>query len=338
VKTISTVIVSWNSGEDLVECVASLARARRESGWPADRLDLVVLDNHSDSFPENRIRELWPDVRIAVLAENIGFGPAANHGAAHGRGDILLFLNPDTRAVGNPFAPIAEAFASHPDWVAVAPRLVEMTRPVSPVLTPADAAPLHNLWRGAGGEDTQEEFQLRRLPRLGSAFRELFLIDRLFPRNRGRLRDRYLDRDRDSSFEVEQPAAAALAVRKSAFRKIGGFDPRFVPAWWEDVDLCRRLASAGKIFYVPAARFEHTGGHALGRLGYDRFLPLYYRNAISYWRKTAGTLSVFAYRALLVCGMSIRLALLPFRRGDPRPKSESFRAYRSALAVAVSGK
>jgi len=334
VKTISTVIVSWNSGEDLVECVASLARARRESGFSPGRIELVVIDNHSDSFPERRLREVWADVRIAVLGENAGFGPAANHGAAHARGDILLFLNPDTRAAGNPFPAIAEAFESHPDWIAVAPRLVEMGG--SAVLTPAHATPLHKLWRGEGGEDTQEEFQLRRLPRLASAFRELLLIDRLFPRNAGRVRDRYLDRDRDSSFEVEQPAAAALAVRKSAFLKVGGFDPLFAPAWWEDVDLCRRLAAEGKIVYVPSARFEHGGGRAMERLGYDRFLPLYYRNAIAYWKKSAGALPALAFRALLFAGMLVRLAVLPFRRGDPRPKSESLRAYRSTLAVAVS--
>jgi len=323
VTKISTVIVSWNSGEDLVECVASLARSRRESNLPANSLDLIVLDNHSRSFPEEKLRELWPEARIAILGENIGFGPAANHGAAHARGEVLLFLNPDTRAQGDPFSAVARALDDHPDWVAVAPRLVE----TSP--------------RGRGqyeetGLESQEEFQLRRLPRLPSAFREFFLIDRLFPRNRGRLRDPYLDRDRGTSFEVEQPAAAALAVRKSAFREVGGFDSRFVPAWWEDVDLCRRLSAVGKIFYVPEARFEHAGGRALGLLGYDRFLPVYYRNAISYWEKSSGALSVLVYRALLICGMLLRTALLPFRRNDPRPKSVSFRAYRSALGVAFS--
>jgi GT2 family glycosyltransferase len=332
VIAISTVIVSWNSGEDLIHCVESLARARRETAEAAERLELppallelIVLDNHSDSFPEIRLRELWPDVRLAVLGENIGFGPAANHGAAHARGEVVLFLNPDACAVGDPFTAVSDAFESHRDWVAVAPRLVETSPPAPPLQVER-------------GGDSQEEFQLRRLPRLGSAFRELFLIDRLFPGNRGRVRDRYLDCDRDSSFEVEQPAAAALAVRKSAFQKIGGFDPRFVPAWWEDVDLCLRLGSVGKIFYVPAARFEHAGGRSMDRLGYDRFLPLYHRNAISYWRKNAGAVSVFAYRVLLFCGMLIRLGLLPFRRGDPRPKSESFRAYRSGLAVAVAGR
>ena len=324
---ISTVIVSWNSGEDLVACVESLAAARREFG-AAEGIELVVLDNHSDAFPEDRLRLAWPEIRIAVLGENIGFGPAANHGAAHARGEILLFLNPDTRALDEPFSPVLRAFRENPDWVAVAPRLVEVK-----------GLPESGKGRRTsrnGGEDSQEEFQLRKFPSLRSAFRELFLIDRVAPRNAGRIRDRYLDRDRSMPFEVEQPAAAALAVRKSVFQDVGGFDPRFVPAWWEDVDLCRRLAAAGKIFYLPSARFEHAGGRAMHRLRYDRFLPIYYRNAISYWKKNSGPTSVAAFRVFLFLGMLLRIVVLPFRRRESRSKAESFRAYRSALAASVT--
>ena len=36
------------------------------------------------------------------------------------------------------------------------------------------------------------------------------------------------------------PAAAALALRRPVFLELGGFDSRFVPAWWEDVDLAAR--------------------------------------------------------------------------------------------------
>ncbi|HET7453596.1 MAG TPA: glycosyltransferase family 2 protein, partial [Thermoanaerobaculia bacterium] len=154
--------------------------------------------------------------------------------------------------------------------------------------------------------------------------------------NRGRARDRYLDRDRTEVFEVEQPAAAVLAVRAGAFARIGGFDPRFVPAWWEDVDLCARLRPLGKIVYYPDAVFEHTGGASAKALGYARFLPVYYRNAIAFWRKHHGTAAAGLFRILVAVGMLLRLAVLPFRRRDPRPKGESFRAYRGALRAAFS--
>ena len=234
---ISIVVVSWNSGDDLPACVESLASARARSGVETE---LIVVDNHSAADPGDSVRRLWPDARVAVLSENIGFGPAVNHAAAHARGGILLLVNPDARATGDAFGVIAAAFDAHADWVAVAPRLVGVADETSP------SGPLSR-WRE--GDESQESFQLRRLPTLRQAFRELLLIDRAFPGNRGRARDRYLDRDRSISFEVEQPAAAVLAIRTAAFARAGGFDPRFAPAWWEDVDLCARLREAGKIVY-----------------------------------------------------------------------------------------
>jgi len=333
---ISIVIVTWNSGEDLASCVQSLAAARSLS--PAVETELIVVDNRSDVSPDEAVKRAWPDARVAILSENIGFGPAVNHAAAHARGDVLLLVNPDARAVGDPFRPIAAAFDAHPDWVAVAPRLTDLPGlPHPDPLPPAWPKPLRR-GEGPAGEgvfESQTAFQLRRLPTLRQAARELFLIDRVFPGNRGRMRDRYLDADRDSSFEVEQPAAAVLAIRTRAFARVGGFDPRFAPAWWEDVDLCRRLGAIGKIVYYPVAAFGHGGGASMKRLGYARFLPVYYRNAVAYWRKHRPAAAP-AFRLMLAAGMLLRILLLPWRRADPRPKGESLRAYLGALAAAWS--
>ena len=114
--------------------------------------------------------------------------------------------------------------------------------------------------------DGQALFQLRRLPRAGSILREALLVDRLLPGNAGLRSDRYLDRPRDEAFDVEQPAAAALLVRRADFDAVGGFDPAFFPAWFEDVDLCAKLLERGRrIRYVPAAVATHVGRRHDGR-------------------------------------------------------------------------
>lgn len=325
---ISIVVVSWNSGADLAACVESLALARRRGDGV--ETELIVVDNHSDEDPGDAVRRLWPDARVAVLSENIGFGPAVNHAAAHARGEILLLVNPDARAEGDAFGAIARAFEEHGDWIAVAPRLVD----VADDETSSPGA--LSGWRGGEeGRESQEAFQLRRLPTLRQALRELLLVDRAFPGNRGRARDRYLDRDRSAPFEVEQPAAAVLAIRTGAFSRAGGFDPRFAPAWWEDVDLCERLRGAGKIVYYPEATFTHAGGASMKSLGYARFLPVYYRHAVLFWSEHRGA-GAFAFRLLVAAGMALRILLLPWRRGDPRPKRESLAAYLGALKAAWS--
>ena len=137
---------------------------------------------------------------------------------------------------------------------------------------------------------------------------------------------------------MEQAAAAALAVRADAFRAVGGFDEKFVPAWFEDVDLCARLRSLGRILYWPGTRFRHRGGLSLERLGYARFLPLFYGNALRYRALHYGPGARAIYRGLLAAGMVLRLAALPFRPPPPRRRSEAARAYLGALRVALGGR
>lgn len=322
VREIRVVIVSWRDAEDTTAAIESLAAAQRRIGANGPRASLVVVDNGGSSS-RDAVLAAWPGATLLVNEANRGFGPAANQGAQVSGGDVLLFLNPDTRAVGEPFRAIADAFASGPDVVAVAPRLLDAGEgdAAGPRLAPP-------------GREDQFTFQLRRLPRLRDDARELLLVDHLAPNNRWRRRFRYADRDPDATLVVEQAAGAALAVRRDAFDRVGGFDERFAPAWFEDVDLCARLAEHGSIVYCPAAAFRHRGGASSGELGYRRFLPIYYRNALRYRRERYGAAARLAYRALLVGGMALRLAALPFRRG-PRPRGESAAAYLRVISVAL---
>jgi GT2 family glycosyltransferase len=322
---ITAILVSWKDSEDLIAAVAALAAARDRIPRGGVAVSLVVVDN-GGGLSERALREVWPDATVLVNAKNRGFGPAANQAAAIAGGDVLLFLNPDTRAEGEPFSAIARALDADERVVAVAPRLVEMDGAIVPAGRLRLAPP---------GREDQATFQLRHLPSLGSDACELLLIDHIAPNHEARRRFRYADENRDAAFPVEQAAAAALAVRKEAFVRCGGFDERYVPAWYEDVDLCARLASEGTILYLPEARFRHRGGESASRLGYARFLPVFYGNALRYRRERYGRLARFAYRVLLAKGMVLRLALLPFRSDVPRSRSEAARAYLAVLALAL---
>lgn len=322
-------LVSWRDADDVAAAVASLAAARARASAGGPRVSLVVVGNGPDSLRKEETLALWPDAKVVVNAENRGFGPAANQGAALASGDALLFLNPDTRAEGEPFSAIARGFDEHPEAVGLAPRLVEEDGHTVP------SRPGRPLVLRSSDREDQFTFQLRRLPTLASDLRELSLWDHFHHDAPGRRRDRYADADRDTVFAVEQPAASALALRSSAFRKAGGFDEAFVPAWFEDVDLCARLSREGPILHWPSARFRHVGGVSSKRLGYDGFLPTYYRNALRYRRRHYSLPARLAYRALLVGGMALRLAGTPLRKRAPRPAAQSRRAYLGVLAVAL---
>ena len=295
---VRTVVVSWNSEGIVGRAAASVPSPAR----------VVVVDNASKDGSASEAERAG--AVVVRLGENRGFGPACNLGAGEVAGlppaETLLFLNPDAA-------------------------LLDGSASLEALLAELDADPRIAAAAPALEGDGQGEFQLRRLPSLGSLAREAFLVNRLFPRNRGFLRERYLDRDRSVAFDVEQPAAAALLVRASVFAEIGGFDPAFAPAWFEDVDLCAKILESGyRIRFVPAARASHVGGITMRALPYDDYLPLYTRNLLRYLRRHAALPVRAGARAVLAGGALLRLSLLPVVRGD-HPRPEAARAYLRVL-------
>ncbi len=291
---VRAVVVSWNSQTFVGRAAVSVPAPAR----------VVVVDNASKDGSASEAERAG--AVVVRLGENRGFGPACNVGAGPLAGlppaEMLLFLNPDAALLDGPAALAALLAALDGDLrvAAVAPALEG---------------------------DGQAQFQLRRLPSLKSLAREAFLVNRLLPQNPGFLRERYLDRDRSVPFDVEQPAAAVLLVRASVFAEVGGFDPAYAPAWFEDVDLCAKILESGyRIRFVPAARASHVGGTTMRALPYDDYLPLYTRNLLCYLKRHEGLPVRAGARAVLAAGALLRLALLPFTRGD-HARPEAARAY-----------
>ena len=65
--------------------------------------------------------------------------------------------------------------------------------------------------------------------------------------------------------EVDYCSGAALLVPRAVFASLGGFDPRYAPAYFEDSDLAFRLRAAGyKVLYQPRAVVVHIEGVSHG--------------------------------------------------------------------------
>ncbi len=272
------------------------------ASWPRDpRFELLVVDNGSLSLPS---LPLPAGARVLRPGRNLGFAGGANAGAAEAQGEILLILNPDVIPEPGALERLLEGFAAHPEAAGLAPRLA-----------------------GPEGEP-QSAWQLRRLP---SAW-QCLLHTLPLPDFSRRIQEPA------AGAPVEQPAAAALALRKAALAQVGGFDAGFHPAWFEDVDLARRFQQEGlAILYWPAACFQHRLGSTVPRLGYGPFLYIYYRNLTRYLAKHHGPGWAIAARALLVPGIAVRLLLLPLRR--PRraaSRREALAGLLSVLAGAVT--
>jgi GT2 family glycosyltransferase len=232
------------------------------------------------------------DVEVIALPQNRGFAYAADRGAREGSEPLLLLLNPDIEVTENTVGELHTSLRSDPRF--------------------AGAVPLLEGFDGV----SQHRWQLRRLPStarlaLGLPGAPAFSSPPRAP------------------VTVAQPAAAAWLVRRTVWEALGGLDPTYEPAWWEDVDFCARLRDrlgdpefpADKGFLLqPRATCLHGGGSSVAALGREAFFTAYYTNLLRYTaRHHPGRLSLI--RKGLELSLCLRMVLRPNQRT----------AYRAAL-------
>jgi hypothetical protein len=126
----------------------------------------------------------------------------------------------------------------------------------------------------------------RQLPTPAALALEALLLNRICPNNPVNRQYRGLGLDYRTRLEVQQPAGAFLMIRREVWKELGGFDERFHPLWFEDVDFCRRAVDRGyRFFYEPRAVAKHTGGHSIGSLSLEMRRFYWYRSLLKYSAK-----------------------------------------------------
>ncbi|MGH8104390.1 MAG: glycosyltransferase, partial [bacterium] len=78
--------------------------------------------------------------------------------------------------------------------------------------------------------------------------------------------------------EIPYAVGACMLVKKGAFLGLGGFDERYSPAYWEDVDLSYRAIKRGyRVLHCPAEAVMHRRGETTSRIPPADLRRLYYR-------------------------------------------------------------
>lgn len=277
---VSVLVVTWNSERWIGACVDALSRACEGLAW-----EVIVVDNAS-SDDSASVAEVHVGERGHVIRshENLGFAGGVNVAVAEAGGEWLLLLNPDCVLDPGAVRELIETCEADPDAAGAAPLL-----------------------RGPDGTN-QVRFQFRRLPTPGALIAELLFLDTLAPWNAATARYRYFDRDFTGGGDVEQPAFAALLLRSRVVRREGKLDESFHPAWFDDVDYCRRLRGAGyRLVVAPGATGVHAGAASLETLHRGAFAVVWYRNMYRYaskWFTSGGCASL---RWGIIVGMAIRI-------------------------------
>jgi GT2 family glycosyltransferase/glycosyltransferase involved in cell wall biosynthesis len=191
----------------------------------ATPFEVVVVDDGSSDATPQRLADI-DGIRALRNERNLGFIGSCNAGAAASRGDYVLFLNNDTVVT--------------PGWLEALVRCIE-------------EAP------DAGLVGAKLVYPDGRLQEAGG-----IVFNDASGWNVGRFED---PEDPRYNFrrEADYCSGAAIMLRRDLFARLGSFDARYTPAYYEDTDLAFAVRAAGfKVWYEPAATVVHFEGITSG--------------------------------------------------------------------------
>jgi len=186
-----------------------------------ERFEVIVVDDCSTDGTAEAVA-LIPGVVYVRNGTNSGFIASCNRGGEKARGQYLVFLNNDTLVRAGWLKALVDTFIEDPYAGIVGSKLIYPDGRLQ------EAGGV--IWRDASGwnygkfdDPAKPEYNYLR--------------------------------------EVDYCSAAALMIPKSLFQSVGGFDPRYAPAYYEDTDLAFKVRQAGyKVLYQPLSEVIHYEG------------------------------------------------------------------------------
>lgn len=218
---------------------------------PQTAIEVIVVDDGSSDDTRPCLQQV-AGLRYHRRAQNGGFIAACNDGASLARGDYVVFLNNDTVPQPGWLDRLLATFDEHPGTGLVGAQLVYPDGRLQEA---------GGVVFADGNASNYGRFESPNHPRYS------------FVR------------------EADYCSGAAIAVPRALFERLGGFDRRYAPAYYEDTDLAFAVRAAGlKVLYQPEARVVHLEGITAGtRL--DRGVKAYQvRNRRTFAEKWAGVL------------------------------------------------
>ena len=121
---LSIVIVSYNTVQLTVQCVASIIKSLKGSGM---RYEIIVVDNASTDGTRIALKRKFPSIISIFNRKNAGFGRANNQGILRSRGEYIMLLNSDTIIVNDAILKLYAFANQHPNAF-IGPKLLNVDR------------------------------------------------------------------------------------------------------------------------------------------------------------------------------------------------------------------
>jgi O-antigen biosynthesis protein len=218
--------------------------------------EIIIINNQSkDEETLNLFQKLQKEKNISIIDYNHRFNFSAinNFAVKHAKGEVLLFLNNDVEVVSRGWLWEMVKHAVKPEVGAVGALLLypDNTIQHAGVILDFDGVARHAYlnWKWEDFRNNKEAFRVQRYSAV---------------------------------------TGACMAIEKSKFEEVGGFDEKHLRIAYNDIDLCLRLLRKGyKTIWTPHAKLYH---HESASRGYeDTFLKkLRFRIEAHYMRRKWG--------------------------------------------------
>lgn len=180
--------------------------------------EVIIVDNASSDSTIDLINRT-KNIKVIKQIENIGFLRGCNQGARDAKGEFILFLNNDTQVGPSFLSKLVDTVRGNPGCGAVGAKLVFP----------------NGLLQEAGSIVWKD----------GSTMG--------YGRNDDPFRPEY-----SYLKQVDYCSGACLLVKKDLFFRLEGFDERFAPAYYEDLDVCFGFKRMGfEVIYQPEVSVVH---------------------------------------------------------------------------------
>jgi GT2 family glycosyltransferase len=223
---VAIIVLTWNQRDFTLDCLASLAQL----DYPADRLQVIVVDNGSQDGTAADVRSRFPAVTVIENGENLGFAAGNNVGirAALASGArYIMLLNNDTVVEPGLVAKLVAVLDQHAQAGIVGPKML--------YFEPPDV-----IWCAGN----RINWLTGKTDRCGAEVRD--------------------QGPAEPVREVDYITACAVLLRREVIEQVGLLDPRFF-IYYEETDWCVRARRAGwRILYCPHARIWHKVSAAMG--------------------------------------------------------------------------
>jgi len=274
---LSAIIVNWNTKKLLENCLSSIYKFTKGINF-----EIIVVDNGSTDDSSEFVRKKFPQVKLILNRQNLGFTKANNQGIKTANGKYCLLLNSDTYLIENSFLKLVEKAEELKNLGAIGPLLLN--------------------------EDKSIQQSVGFFPHLPQVFWWMSFIDDL---PRGAILKPY-HVDHDSFYrkdrKVDWVTAAAILVPRNVIQRIGSLDEKIF-MYGEEVEWCFRIKKAEfAVYFSPCTKIIHIGRGSSGQISSSAFIGEY-KGLIYFYQKHKDKVSLQIARFLLKIGALLRIVV-----------------------------